>query len=176
MRVIRTLSAPMIATLLGVFCAPVLAHAQAPALAGRASAARGTLAGARTTTVFGYVWDARNVPIAFANVRLRNVVTGRVEANAVAADNGEFSFDNLEGGTYVIEYVDQNTKVLAVGHVFSVAPGETVATFIRLANRLPWFAALLGTGTNAAASVVSSAASLGVTAIAPGQRPVSPDR
>ena len=167
----------LIATFLALLCAPALLHAQGPAgLTNRASAARTTVAGARTTTVFGYVWDANNDPIAFANVRLRNVTTGRVEANAAAADNGEFSFDNLEGGTYVIEYVDSGGKVLAVGHVFSVAPGETVATFIRLANRLPWFAALLGTGANAAATVVSSAASLGVTAVAAGQRPVSRER
>jgi hypothetical protein len=173
----RALSFVMIAAFLAILFAPAFAQAQQPArMTSRASAGRSTLAGGRATTVFGYVWNANNDPIAFANVRLRNVVIGRIEANAVAADNGEFSFDNLEGGTYVIEYVNPNSKVLAVGHVFSVSPGETVATFIRLANRLPWFAALLGSGSSAAATVISSAASLGVTAIAPGPRPVTGDQ
>ena len=95
------------------------------------------MAGGRATTVFGYVWNANNDPIAFANVRLRNVTTGQVDANVVAADNGEFTFENLEGGTYVIEYVDSNGKVLAVSHVFSVSPGETVATFVRLSAHVP---------------------------------------
>jgi hypothetical protein len=135
--------------------------------------------GARTasaglaTTVFGFVWNANNEPIAFAHVRLRNVTTGRAEAMAVATDSGEFTFEHLEGGTYVIEYVDGNGKVLAVGHVFSVSRGETVATFIRLGSRSSWFAALLGSAGNVAATAVSSAASLGVTALAPASRPVS---
>ncbi len=126
----------------------------------------------RATAVFGYVWNARNEPIAYALVRLRNVASGKVEATTSAAGNGEFAFENVEGGTYVIEYVDQRGKVLAVGHVFSVAPGETVATFIRLGTTQPWFAALF---SNAGAAVVATAASLGVTAVAPPARPVSPE-
>jgi hypothetical protein len=125
--------------------------------------------------VFGFVWNADNEPIAFANVRLRNVSSGRVEATAVAAESGEFTFENLEGGTYVIEYVDEKGKVLAVGHVFSVAPGETVATFIRLAGRSSWYATFFGSGHNIAATVIASAASLGITALAPASRPVSPE-
>ena len=105
-------------------------------------------------------------------MRLRNVASGKVEATTSAAGNGEFAFENVEGGTYVIEYVDQGGKVLAVGHVFSVAPGETVATFIRLGTTRPWFAALF---SNAGAAVVATAASLGVTAVAPPARPVSPE-
>ena len=136
-----------------------------------AAAARAA-AGARSTAVFGYVWNAKNEPIANALVRLRNVTSGRIEATTSAAANGEFAFENLEGGTYVIEYVDEAGKILAVGHVFSVAPGETVATFIRLGTQVPWFAALFG---NAGAAAVASAASLGVTAVAPPARPVSPE-
>ena len=135
----------------------------------------GAAAAGRATTVFGFVWDANNNPIANANVRLRNVATGRVEAHAVASASGEFSFDNIEGGSYVIEYVDHNGRVIAVGHVFSVAPGETVATFIRLGANAPWFAALFGSAANTAATVVSSAASLGVTAVAPAPRDVTAD-
>lgn len=128
--------------------------------------------GGRATAVFGYVWDARNQPIAYALVRLRNVTTGKIENTAYASATGEFAFENVEGGTYVIEYVDERGKILAVGHVFSVAPGETVATFIRLGTTVPWFAALFG---NVGGAVVASAASLGVTAIAPPSRPVSPE-
>lgn len=168
----------MIAAFALAVCAGAVLGAQTPAPSvsgGTRDTAAGarTLAGGRATTVFGFVWNANNDPIAFANVRLRNVTTGRVEANVVAADNGEFTFENLEGGTYVIEYVDPNGKVLAVGHVFSVSPGETVATFVRLSAHVPWFAALLGSAGNAAATAVSSAAALGVTAIAPSKRPVS---
>lgn len=154
-------------TLVALLAAAALLHAQQPGVA--------LPRGGRAATVFGFVWDANNNPIAFANVRVRNVTSGRLEANAVASESGEFSFDTLEGGTYVIEYVDRHGKVLAVSHVFSASPGETVATFIRLGSRVPWFAALLGSGANAAATAIASAASVGVTALVPASRAVSPE-
>jgi hypothetical protein len=129
-----------------------------------------------TTTVFGYVWNARNEPIPQAPVRMRNATTGRVEANAVANSEGEFAFENVEGGTYVLEYVDQKGRVLAVGHVFSIEPGETVATFIRLNEPVSRFAAVFGRGSNVAAAAIVSAASLGLSAVAPSSRDVTPER
>jgi hypothetical protein len=55
-----------------------------------------------------------------------------------------------------------------------VAPGETVATFVRLGSKAPWFN---GFFSNAAAAVASSAAAAGITAVAPEQiRPVSARR
>jgi hypothetical protein len=141
---------------------------QGPAVTPSATASQTTTA----TSVFGYIWNAKNEPIAYAHVRLRNVTSGKVEATTTAAANGEFAFHNVAGGTYAIEYVDETGKILAVGHVFSVAPGETVATFIRLGTRVPWFAALFG---NAGAAVVAAAASLGITAVAPPARAVSPE-
>jgi hypothetical protein len=130
----------------------------------------------RGAVVFGYVWTANDTPIPSADVRLRNLATGRVAANAVTNETGEFRFKELEGGTYVVEYVDSRHEVLAVGHVFSVAAGEAVATFIRLEDRSRWFADLLGSTKNAAAMVVASAASIGVTAVAPAPRAVTPNQ
>jgi arginyl-tRNA synthetase len=173
---VRAVSWAVVAALVGAVCADARAQQSASlaSIATRfAQASTPTAAGLPAATVFGFVWDASDDPIPFANVRLRNATTGRVEANAVAADNGEFTFQGLEGGTYVIEYVSANGRVLAVGHVFSVAPGEAVATFIRLRNRTPWMAALFGSAGSVAATVVSAAASIGVTALAPTSRPVS---
>ena len=73
----------------------------------------------------------------------------------------------------MVELVDDSGKVLAVGRAFMVAAGETVATFVRLGARVPWFA---GFFENAAAAATSSAASLGVTALAPVAPPVSAKR
>jgi hypothetical protein len=171
------LSACLVAAFVGLGSPPPEAQGQAalPRLSPMRAPGSPAASSARATTVFGFVWNARNDPIPHAAVQLRNVTTGYIEARAVAAANGEFTFDNLEGGTYVIEYVDEQGKILAVGHVFSVSPGETVATFIRLGSRVRWFAALLGSAGNAAATAVSSAASLGVTALGPRRRPVSPE-
>ena len=52
----------------------------------------------------------------------------------------------------------------------SIAPGETVATFVRLGTKVPWFPGFFG---NAASAVASTAASQGITAIAPVQLPLT---
>jgi hypothetical protein len=49
-----------------------------------------------------------------------------------------------------------------------VAAGETVATFVRLAARSPWFSGFFG---NAASGLAAIAASTGVTAVAPEEMP-----
>lgn len=119
-------------------------------------------------TVLGVAWNADNSVIPGARVRLRDVRTGRVAGVAVANSAGRFTFTNIEGGTYLIELVSETGRILSVGHTFSVAPGETVATFVRLAAKTPWFN---GFFANAASAVASTAASAGVTALAPETKP-----
>lgn len=136
--------------------------------AAQMNAARGAAtagaASARSTSVVGYLWTANNAAIPDATVQLRNTVTGQVEFFTQSNAVGEFTFNNVAGGSYVIEYAsEQAGSVLALGHPFTVAPGETVATFVRMSNALP---ALIPDLTgNVAASAVQSAASAGVTAV-----------
>src|SRR5262245_23950468 len=42
----------------------------------------------RATTILGSAWTADNSPIPQARIRLRNVISGRVEASTVANDLG----------------------------------------------------------------------------------------
>ena len=128
---------------------------------------------ARATSILGGAWNADNTPIPEARLRLRNVITGRVEATTIGDAGGQFRFSNIEGGTYVVELVNDRGRVLTVGHPFVVAPGETVATFVRLGSHVPWFA---GFFENAALAATASAAGLGVTALAPVAPPVSAKR
>jgi hypothetical protein len=126
----------------------------------------------RSTSIIGAAWQADNTPIPHARVRLRNTLTGRMATHAVANESGQFSFHNVETGSYLVELVSENGKLLAVGHAFTIGPGETVATFVRLGTRVPWFT---GFFSNAAAAVASSAAAAGVTALSPEtMRAVSP--
>lgn len=127
----------------------------------------------RGTAILGNAWTANNSPIPNARLRLRNVASGKVAAVTLANETGQFSFTNIETGSYVVELVNEAAAVLALGHVFSIAPGETVATFVRLGTRVPWFAGFFG---NAAGAVASSAASQGITALAPLVRPASSGR
>jgi hypothetical protein len=127
----------------------------------------------RAAVIQGAAWNADDSPIPGAKLRLRNAITGRIEAGAIADAAGRFTFANVGGGTYVVELVSDSGRILAVGQAFVAAPGETVATFIRLGARVPWFA---GFFENVAAAATSSAASLGVTALAPVAPPVSAKR
>lgn len=140
--------------------------------AGVARAARPSAsAGAgRGTSVQGAAWNADDTPIPDARVRLRNVDSGQIVAAVVADQLGQFTFTNMEGGTYLVELVSDGGRVLAVGHVFTIAPGETVATFVRLGTKVPWYS---GFFTNAAAAAAVAAASEGITALAPVARPVT---
>jgi hypothetical protein len=145
--------------------------ATGPALVAAAGSA--ATAALRPTTIVGVAWNADDSPIPDARVRLRNLASGRLEAAAVGNAAGHFTFSGVAGGSYVIELVNDRGRVLAVSHAFVVAQGETVATFVRLGTRVPWFA---GFFRNAAAAAVSSAASLGVTALTPVAPPVSAKR
>jgi Carboxypeptidase regulatory-like domain len=139
----------------------------------------------RLASIQGNAWHADNTPIPNAIIRLRNVVSGKSEATTVASAAGRFAFTGIAPGTYLAELVSQSGQVLAVGHTFTVGPGETVATFVRLGGKGPWFTTLFG---NAALAIVSgvatvglsvadTAASLGIPAVSPETiTAVSPNR
>jgi hypothetical protein len=136
---------------------------------GRSPSRVGAAAGSSgMTSVLGAAWKVDNSPIPGARVQLRNLVSAKVEARAVADLSGQFTFSRIEGGTYVVELLGDNGKTVTVGHAFVIAPGETVATFVRLGTKVPWFNGFFG---NAASAVASTAASQGITAIAPVQIP-----
>jgi hypothetical protein len=124
-----------------------------------------------STSILGVVWNVDNTPIPGARVQLRNLVSGKVDATATANNTGQFSFNQIEGGRYVVELVGMNGRVVTVGHAFVIAPGESVATFVRMGTKVPWFSGFFG---NAASTVASTAASQGITALAPVQRCDSP--
>jgi hypothetical protein len=131
--------------------------------AGRAGA---SVASKGATSILGVVWNVDNTPMPGARVQLRNLVSGKVDATSVANQTGQFSFNQIEGGRYVIELIGVNGKIMTVGHAFVIAPGESVATFVRMGTKVPWFSGFFG---NAATAVTSTAASQGITAIAPVQ-------
>jgi hypothetical protein len=164
---VRTIGAPIACAVLAglIFPGGLLAGTSGPGGPAR------TAAVARSTAVHGVVWNADNTPFPNSNVQLRNLQTGRADAAATANEEGRFTFQNLEGGSYVIELVGDDGKVIALGQSFRIEPGETVATFVRLGAPQPRLAGLF---TNAAAAVISAASSAGVTAIGSQAPPASP--
>ncbi len=142
---------------------------RAAAMAGRATQAA-TSGASKSTQIMGYLWTANNGAITDATVQIRNTVTNVVESVTKTNAAGEFVFQNVNPGEYVIEYVTDSAKrgLLALGHPFTVSPGETVATFVRLSNGLPMLLPneLGNLASNAASQAVTSAATQGVTAVA----------
>jgi hypothetical protein len=122
-------------------------------------------------SIIGTAWHQDNSPIPNALLRLRDVTSGRIVMGSQSDATGRFSFAAVAQGSYIVELVDQNGGVRAVGQMFSVGPGDTGATFIRLGSRSGgWFD---GFFSNAAAAAIATAASLGVTAVGNGGQPAS---
>jgi hypothetical protein len=142
---------------LALFVAPIAEAAQTTR----------TLGGSRATTVVGTAWNADTKPLPNASIRLRNVSTGKVEATATTNQLGEFMFQGVSGGTFMTELVDNGGTVLAAGETFTINPGDTVVTFVRLRPRSGGlFGGLWG---NAALAAIAAAAGLGITAAEPCQ-------
>ena len=135
-----------------------------------------SVTGSRVTSVMGYLWAGEGTPVSNATVQLRNIVTGQIEQVSSTLQNGAFAFQNVTSGTYAIEYVtDSAGRVLAVGQAFSVAPGETVATFVRLGGKLALLVPDLA--SNAAQAVVANATNAmasGIVSIAGSAAPEQP--
>lgn len=121
-------------------------------------------------TVAGTVWRHDDTPAPHVLVRLRNVSTGAVTATTKTDGEGRFTFERVPPGSYVVELVDDNGTVRAVGQVFGVGSSETVATALRLTAPAPWFN---GFFRNAAITALATAATLGITAAANGTQPAS---
>ncbi len=147
-----------------------LAARPAPSAAGQTHTAAARQAGG---TILGSVWNDKNEGVAGARVRLRSLSSGQLKGTVRADATGQFTFAGLAGDSYVLECVNEQGHVLAVGHTFTLLPDETLATFLRLGLRRSSFADFF---QNAAAAAVSAAASLGITAVAPAGQPTSPER
>ena len=152
--------------------ASAVRSSRAAALAGKGlQTGTGTGLG-RSTQIMGYLWSSQNSVLTDASVQIRDTVTNTVVDIAKTNSAGEFIFQNVNPGEYVIEYVKEgvgkNAIISAVGHPFTVSPGETVATFVRLSNGLPMLLPneLSNLTTNVATQAATSAATQGVTAIA----------
>jgi len=127
--------------------------------------------GAIPGTVRGVVWNSDNAPVAEANVRLRNLETGRIVASGETSQSGQFVFADVVRSSYLVELVSDSGKVLAVSHGFRLGSGETVSTVVRLPSRRSWYAGLF---SNAGAAVIAAASTAGLTAIGSPAPPISP--
>jgi hypothetical protein len=107
---------------------------RAALLAARANLGGGSvpLLASTAVRVVGFAWHADDTPIVYPILRIRNLQDGGIEARTTGPASREFRFDTLSGGSYLIELLDSDRDILAVGQPLTVLSGETVGTFIRL--------------------------------------------
>ena len=87
------------------------------------------------TLIIGTVIDVRQVPVAYAKVQLRSLVTGTVQQEGEANEYGEYKFAVETPGTYVVEMVVVDGYVLALSNAGSLARFETLRTLVQLPGR-----------------------------------------
>jgi len=92
-------------------------------------------AGSGGTRIVGAVIDIGQVPVAKVKVRLRNFVTGEVVAEVESNANGEYSFLEVEPGTYVVEMFIDGRYIVSVSNVGAVGRNQTLQTVVQLAGR-----------------------------------------
>ena len=139
------------------------------------------------TRIIGTVIDIRQVPVAYAKVQLRNLVTGKLAMETLANDNGEYEFLLDDPGTYVVEMSMVDGYVLALSNAGSLARYETFHTVVQLPGQ--WDAGLrimtmpqnaanflgMSSQTTMTATTLTLATEQNITPLDPGE-PVSPVR
>ena len=119
--------------------------------------ASGSVLGAAAVHVVGVAWESDGTPVAYPVLRIRNLQGGLVAARTTGTELGEFRFDSLPGGVYLLELLDVHSDILAVGQPLSVSPGETVITFIRLTDAVIGGSELFGGSTPALVETAADA-------------------
>jgi hypothetical protein len=121
-----------------------------------------------TTAVVGSVWSPDNQAVPDVAVRLRNLVVGEITAVTRSNEAGDFALEQVPPGTYLLEVAEEEDgNPVALGDVFTIGTGETVAIFVKLPAPPGWtsaLAALLGApGGAAGAGAGAGGAAVGST-------------
>ena len=87
------------------------------------------------TKIVGQVLDIQRVPVANARVQLRNLITGTIQREGSADDNGEYQFTVDDPGTYVVEMLRLDGQVVALSNAGTLARYDTLQTVVQLPGR-----------------------------------------
>jgi hypothetical protein len=87
------------------------------------------------TRIVGTVIDIRQIPVVKAKVRLRNLNTGNIEQSTETNEKGEYAFEAVEPGSYVVEMVLTDGTIIALSNAGALARYETLQTVVQLPGR-----------------------------------------
>jgi hypothetical protein len=86
--------------------------------------------------VVGFVWTEKDQHVPYPRLVIRDLANGHVVGETIGTEVGEFRFEGLSAGAYVIELLDESDRVLAVSQMLTVVAGDTVGTFIRVSGSI----------------------------------------
>jgi hypothetical protein len=159
---------------------PARLWAQQPAAPGQqAMAAARALSGARAETftmIQGNALTSANGALPDGIIRLRDARYGRIVDTTVTDKTGLFSFRGVDPGSYVVELIGADQRILAASQIININAGEAVSAIVKLPFRVPPFAGLLGHTTLSAVAVTTTAALSGVLVTEVAGEPASPRR
>ena len=145
---------------------PPVPHAAAP-VGGHSTA---------LTIIQGNALSSTNAALPDVAVRLRDARTGRIVAVTRTDKSGLFTFRPVDPGSYIVELVGDDQRVLAAGEILNVNAGDATSAVVKLPFRLQPYAGVLGHTAASAMLVTATAAATGVLATRVTGEPVSPRR
>jgi len=125
------------------------------------------------STIRGTAAGPSNAALPHNLVRLRDVRFGRVVDTQTTDNAGAFTFANLDPGSYVVEVLGNDQRVLAASQIIHVEAADMVNAVVRLPFRAPPLAGVMGNSASTAAAVTAEAAAAGVLATTVAGAPVS---
>jgi hypothetical protein len=128
------------------------------ATAGGAPAQPGTA----YATIDGKTVDWADAPLANAPVRLRDVRLGRVSQVQLSDKDGRFAFHKLDPGSFVVELLDGDRRVVTASEIVHLGGGDTKTVVVRVPRREASFGWLSAGGQ--ALAVTAAAAASGILA------------
>ena len=78
----------------------------------------------------GVAQSSDRAPLANFRVQVRNANTGDLAGSTTSNQAGQFSFDSLQPGNYVVEIVDATGKVVGLSPSLTVTAGATVTVTV----------------------------------------------
>lgn len=114
------------------------------------------------STIQGSVVTAQSNALPFSAIRLRDARVGRVVKTLKTDEHGLFAFRAIDPGSYVIELMADDRKVLAASTLINVNAGEVGSAVLRQPMALEPLASIIGHADPHAATVAAAAATNGI--------------
>jgi hypothetical protein len=121
----------------------------------------------------GTAVDTEAVPVPARSVRLRNLDTSSIEQVSLTDHAGVYNFIASPETPYIVEITDEPGRVVAVGEVVIARAGEVAGGQVIIPAAIPAYSNAFKSSTGA---ILSALGGTGLTAVAPGAPPLSPEK